>query len=376
MPDSLGARLRQRREEHGIDLIAIAAQTKIKVSLLEGLERDDVSHWPSGIFRRAYIRAYAQAIGLDPDAAVREFLQVHSDRDEEVTTEAIASTLAGARSAAGPPTRLRFLVGSALGSLAKLRRSPAVDEPLPRTEQDVAPGHVTSGLHASADPLGETPIVAEPRVDAVPEPPPAPAAHETHDRPVAVEPPSSSPAVEPSAEHHDWMSFADLCTRLASVDAPHQVRPLLGDAATLLDASGLIVWIWDPTMEALMPALAHGYSDRVLAHLPGVGRDEDNATAAAFRTGGLCTFAGDPRTGGALTLPLTTPDGCAGVLAIEVPSGREENPAVRATATILAALLSQLVGHGRTPEVRPHTDLLPPHATQPGGQVLRAAGRR
>ncbi len=79
MPDSFGARLRQRREERQIDLIAISEQSKIKLALLEGLERDDVSHWPSGIFRRAYIRAYAQAIGLDADAILREFLEAHPD---------------------------------------------------------------------------------------------------------------------------------------------------------------------------------------------------------------------------------------------------------------------------------------------------------
>ena len=53
MLESFGARLRRRRDEHGIALVTIAEQTKIKVSLLEALERDDVSHWPSGIFRRA-----------------------------------------------------------------------------------------------------------------------------------------------------------------------------------------------------------------------------------------------------------------------------------------------------------------------------------
>ena len=68
MPESFGARLRQQREARQIDLVAISEQTKIKLALLEALEHDDVSHWPSGIFRRAYIRAYAQFIGLDPDA--------------------------------------------------------------------------------------------------------------------------------------------------------------------------------------------------------------------------------------------------------------------------------------------------------------------
>jgi cytoskeletal protein RodZ len=86
MLESFGARLRQRREEQGIALGTIAEQTKIKVSLLEALERDDVSHWPSGIFRRAFIRAYAESIGLNPDIVVVEFLELYPDPIEEFAT--------------------------------------------------------------------------------------------------------------------------------------------------------------------------------------------------------------------------------------------------------------------------------------------------
>ena len=76
MSESFGARLRRRREEQQIALATIAERTKIKQSLLEALERDDISHWPTGIFRRAFIRAYALGIGLDPDVVVREFFEV------------------------------------------------------------------------------------------------------------------------------------------------------------------------------------------------------------------------------------------------------------------------------------------------------------
>ena len=57
MHQSLGGRLRERREQQQISLTTIAEQTKIKASLLEELERDDISHWPIGIFRRSFIRA-------------------------------------------------------------------------------------------------------------------------------------------------------------------------------------------------------------------------------------------------------------------------------------------------------------------------------
>jgi hypothetical protein len=79
MLQTLGARLRSQRERQEIELRAIAADTKIKLSLLEGLERDDISYWPAGIFRRAYVRSYARAIGMDPEAVIREFLTVFPD---------------------------------------------------------------------------------------------------------------------------------------------------------------------------------------------------------------------------------------------------------------------------------------------------------
>ena len=77
MDSSFGDRLRLQREQRQIALTTIADQTKIKLSLLEALERDDLSHWPLGIFGRSYIRAYAQAVGLDPSATVREFIERH-----------------------------------------------------------------------------------------------------------------------------------------------------------------------------------------------------------------------------------------------------------------------------------------------------------
>ena len=77
-----GKRLRLERERRRITLDSIAANTKIGFALLQGLERDDVSRWPSGIFRRSFIREYAAAIGLDPDETTREFLERFPDPAE------------------------------------------------------------------------------------------------------------------------------------------------------------------------------------------------------------------------------------------------------------------------------------------------------
>jgi transcriptional regulator with XRE-family HTH domain len=79
---SLGTRLRLERERRQVALADVAARTKILGALLEGLERDDVSRWPAGLYRRSFIRAYAQAIGLDPEPVVREFLACFPDPDD------------------------------------------------------------------------------------------------------------------------------------------------------------------------------------------------------------------------------------------------------------------------------------------------------
>ena len=72
-PTTLGADLRRERERRGLALRSISENTKVSIALLEGLEADDISRWPGGIFRRAFVRAYAQCVGLDADEVMRRF---------------------------------------------------------------------------------------------------------------------------------------------------------------------------------------------------------------------------------------------------------------------------------------------------------------
>ena len=74
--ETFGPRLRAERERRGISLDTIASVTKVGGDLWEGLERNDFSRWPSGIFARAFVRDYARAIGLDSDEVVDEFCRL------------------------------------------------------------------------------------------------------------------------------------------------------------------------------------------------------------------------------------------------------------------------------------------------------------
>jgi hypothetical protein len=148
----------------------------------------------------------------------------------------------------------------------------------------------------------------------------------------------------------DLLAAAHLCTELGRIDETRETAPLLEEAARILDAVGLIVWVWDPQTTELAPALAHGYSDKVLAQLPRVKRDADNATAAAFRSAQTCVVDGSDLASGALVAPLMTPAGCVGVLAIELQHASTQRESVRALVTIFAAQLARLVGAARPAE--------------------------
>jgi len=69
-----GTTMRHLREERGVSLRQIADATKISVSALEALECNDISRLPGGIFSRAFVRAYASEVGIDPETTVRDFM--------------------------------------------------------------------------------------------------------------------------------------------------------------------------------------------------------------------------------------------------------------------------------------------------------------
>jgi cytoskeleton protein RodZ len=70
----VGARLRAAREKRGVSLRQISNSTRISVTSLEALERSDLSRLPGGIFTRAFIRAYAREVGLDPERTIEDFV--------------------------------------------------------------------------------------------------------------------------------------------------------------------------------------------------------------------------------------------------------------------------------------------------------------
>jgi hypothetical protein len=306
MDSTFGTRLRLQREEQQIPLATIAEQTKIKLSLLDGLERDDVSRWPTGIFRRSYFRAYALAIGLDPNPLLREFQALYPEPDvQEDVTEVIAQARYNGHSSRRPPTRLRCLIDSAVNALPALHLQP--------TFRTAPAGMKTEKPRPAGDPV-----------------------------PQVVSPPAAPEVAEEPGI--DFAAVAQLCTRLGRALDVCDVTPVLEEAVRVLRAMGLILWVGDRLGCELAPVFAHGYSNEVTSQLGRVSRDSDNAIARAFKSAEARVVDGDDVATGAVVVPLLTPSGCAGVLALELRHGGERLECVRAAATILAAQLSTVVG--------------------------------
>ena len=150
--------------------------------------------------------------------------------------------------------------------------------------------------------------------------------------------PRAKPAVTPKL-----ISTAQICGELARVADEDQLPVLLLRAAKVLDASGLIVWVPEPSRESLRPVMSHGYEEKFINRMGRIHRDANNAVATAFRSSEIRTVTGDASTNGALIVPLTTSEGCVGVLSAEMKGGSEKDESSQALAVIFAAQLATLV---------------------------------
>lgn len=61
----LGPRLRLAREDRGLTIADVAATTRISTAALLAIEQERFEALPGGIFRRTFVQAYAEAVGLD-----------------------------------------------------------------------------------------------------------------------------------------------------------------------------------------------------------------------------------------------------------------------------------------------------------------------
>jgi hypothetical protein len=63
----VGHLLSTARQQRGLTLDDLSRTTKIPVSILDAIERNDSARLPQGFFTRAFVRAYAREVGVNAD---------------------------------------------------------------------------------------------------------------------------------------------------------------------------------------------------------------------------------------------------------------------------------------------------------------------
>jgi hypothetical protein len=137
---------------------------------------------------------------------------------------------------------------------------------------------------------------------------------------------------------------AAVCTDLGRVSQTNEIEALLGRAARVLSASGVIVWVASENRDELLPAASSGYDERLFERIGSIRRDAANLTAAAFRAGTPRTSVGGTAAPAALAVPLLTPHGSVGVLSAELRDVVAIDSDRLALAAIFAAQLANLLG--------------------------------
>ena len=140
----VGQALRAIREHRGLTLEALAETTRVRAAYLTAIEEMRLEKLPSRPFVIGYIRAYAQALGADPDQAVERF-----KAEEPVLDEPLAAPV-GVQDERDP--RLAAIVAAGVVIIAAIVAWNVVQ----RIMTETAPASPTASDSASAKALANT----------------------------------------------------------------------------------------------------------------------------------------------------------------------------------------------------------------------------
>ena len=168
-------------------LAEVSASTKIPVSKLKAIERDDIESLPGGIFTRGFVRSYAETVGLDPQDTLAQFETRFPDESSVATLHATIEGRANEEFVRRQRTakRVVWLAALAVPLVVWVLRVvvPGDTEP-PTPAGAVADAELATGAgsasplpsRSSLEPASPTPVEAEPgfppSVEAEPASPP------------------------------------------------------------------------------------------------------------------------------------------------------------------------------------------------------------
>lgn len=177
----------------------------------------------------------------------------------------------------------------------------------------------------------QKPIPVSPEALVAPDAPVAPVAPLAPLAPLAP--------VAPAVQLH---ALAEICADLSALTDPGALQDALGRVSSLMNATGLIVWIASNDASTLSPVATQGFDPALVARIGKISRDSANLTAAAFRDNTPKVSLPTETAPAALAVAMCGPTGPAGVLSVELKPGQTVDEVTVALASIVAAQLATL----------------------------------
>jgi transcriptional regulator with XRE-family HTH domain len=161
--ESIGSRLRRAREEAGMSLPQLAAETRIGERMLAAIEVGDYAALPGRTYAIGFSRSYAKAVGLD-DAAVATAVRAELAEQGPTENRRPIQTFEPGDPARVPSARLAWLAGGLLviALILGIVFLPGIFAPggsLPSGLAPDQPSPVASQVAAPAAPAANGPVV-------------------------------------------------------------------------------------------------------------------------------------------------------------------------------------------------------------------------
>ncbi|TMR93908.1 helix-turn-helix domain-containing protein [Nonomuraea basaltis] len=86
---SIGAMLASARQSAGLTVAQVSAATRIRESIIQGMEQDEYRQCGGQFYARGHVKAVAKAVGLDPEATVHLYDQEHGGAPVPVRAAAV-----------------------------------------------------------------------------------------------------------------------------------------------------------------------------------------------------------------------------------------------------------------------------------------------
>lgn len=113
----LGQRLKQAREEKHLSLDDLQKSTKIQKRYLMAIERGDFNSLPGKFYARAFVKNYAEAVGLDSEELLHEFGKELPNPHKEVSDIPSRSVRTKNEERPKPSTKSRSIIPAFVGTV-------------------------------------------------------------------------------------------------------------------------------------------------------------------------------------------------------------------------------------------------------------------